>query len=198
MKEKNDLDIFEAFASLSKGTRRVIYILLFSFLAILLVTVFRFNLLIFSLVYIYEHLSSFMPFITLVSTGLMVAYMFRNGQIMAYLKTVPVLIQNMFDKNKLETIIIIEDLRKQMFEMQAKQDEVSSKQKDELAKLENIVSRIESGNNLTHDTISKIKNRLHNVEKVNIARDTEIVLLKQQLNIILESVIKNGGAKKHS
>lgn len=198
MKEKNDLDIFEAFASLSKGTRRVIYILLFSFLAILLVTVFRFNLLIFSLVYIYEHLSSFMPFITLVSTGLMVAYMFRNGQIMAYLKTVPVLIQNMFDKNKLETIIIIEDLRKQMFEMQAKQDEVSSKQKDELAKLENIVSRIESGNNLTHDTISKIKNRLHNVEKINIARDTEIVLLKQQLNIILESVIKNGGAKKHS
>jgi predicted nuclease with TOPRIM domain len=133
-----------------------------------------------------------------VSTGLMVAYMFRNGQIMAYLKTVPVLIQNMFDKNKLETQAIIEDLRKQMFEMQSKQDDVSSKQKDELAKLENIVSRIESGNNLTHDTISKIKNRLHNLEKFNIARDTEIVLLKQQQNIILESVIKNGGTEKHS
>jgi cell division protein FtsI/penicillin-binding protein 2 len=198
MKEKNDLDIFEAFASLSKGTKRVIYILLFSFSAILVITVFRFNLLIFSLVYIYEHLSSFTPFITLVSTGLMVAYMFRNGQIMAYLKTVPVLIQNMFDKNKLETQAIIEDLRKQMFEMQSKQDDVSSKQKDELAKLENIVSRIESGNNLTHDTISKIKNRLHNLEKFNIARDTEIVLLKQQQNIILESVIKNGGTEKHS
>lgn len=198
MKEKNDLDIFEAFGLLSKGTKRIIYIFLFSFLTILLVTVFRLNMLMFSLFYIYENLSNFTPIITILSPAIMIAYMFRNGQVMAYLKTVPVLIQNMFDKNKLETKIIIDDLRKQMFEMQAKQDEVSAKQKEELAKLEGLVVRIESGNNLTHDTISKIKNRLHNVEKVNIARDTEIILLKQQLNIILESVIKNGGVEKHS
>lgn len=198
MKEKNDLDIFEAFSLLSKGTKRNIYILLFSFSAILLVTVFRLNLLIFSLVYIYEHLSSFTPIITVISTAIMIAYMFRNGQIMAYLKTVPVLIQNMFDKNRLETQGVIEDLRKQMFEMQAKQDEVSAKQKEELAKLETIVVRIDSGNNLTHDKISKIKMRVHSLEKSNDSKEVEINFLKQQQNIILQSFIKHGGVEKHT
>lgn len=198
MEEKNDLDIFEAFGLLSKETKRIIYILIFSFLTILLVIVFRLNMLMFSLVYIYEHLSSFTPIITILSPVIMIAYMFRNGQVMAYLKTVPVLIQNMFDKNKLETKIIIDDLRKQMFEMQAKQDEVSAKQKEELAKLKGLVVRIDSGNNLTHDKISRIKMRVHSLEKSNTAKEVEINFLKQQQNIILESFIKNGGVEKHT
>lgn len=198
MKEKNDLDIFEAFASLSKGTKRVVYILLFSFLAILLITIFRLNLLIFSISYIYKNLGSFAPLITIISTGIMIAYMFRNGQVMVYLKTMPALIKTMFEQNRLETEIMVENVRKQMFDMQAKQDEDSAKQKEEMSKLENLVIPIESGNNLTHDKISKLKTRLYSLEKSNNAKEVEINFLKQQQNIILESVIKNGGIEKHS
>lgn len=198
VKEKNSLDIFEAFAMLSKGTKRIIYGVILGVILISLIAVFRLNLLMFSIKYFYENISSFTPFITLASTGLMIAYMFRNGQVMAYLKTLPALILSMFEKNRLETESMVENVRKQMFEMQSKQDDVSAKQKEELAKLQELVVRIDSGNNVTHDKIAKVKVRVTALEKENTTDKAEIGFLKQQQNIILEFFIKNGGIEKHT
>lgn len=182
--KKTNLDIYEAYSMLSYGTRLTIKLFLLLIVMIILMYIFRSNMLLYSIKYVYANISIITPITTLLSTTALVAYMFRNGQVMVYLKTMPSIISNMFAKNKSETEIMIKDIY-------ASIENIRLKQEEEITRFESMALDFNRNILLIRNKFTKVKELVstHETKIETIINSNE--MLKEQQLTILQTITQN-------